>query len=191
MEKEILSDIQKKAIIDKELSSIYPALVINSERVCSYMKNSWAQDLLAIVIEYFLKMDIDKQYIIVTAPTKNAPPLEKYLTKSMALSVKSGTSPFYRKHRMVMFKNREIIPDYDYSAMIGSDDPDDENHWEDKLSKLGPAVDNLNYYDKYLIIEHYFKEQTLEDISKKTQIQQQRLSTDIKKALKKLKTKLE
>lgn len=191
MGKQGLSDTQKKAIIDKELTSIYPALVINSERICSYMKDSWSQDLLTIIIEYFLKMDIEKQYTIVTTPSKKASPLEKYLTRSMALSVKSGTSPFYRTHRMIMEKNRELLPDYDYSLMIGNEDPDAENHWEDKLQALGPAVANLDFYDKYLITEHYFKQQTLLEISVKTQITQQRLSTDIKKALKKLKRKLE
>ena len=186
-----MSDTQKKAIIDKELTSIYPALVINSERICSYMKDSWSQDLLTIIIEYFLKMDIGKQYIIVTTPSKNASSLEKYLTRSMALSVKSGTSPFYRTHRMIMEKNRELLPDYNYSAMIGNDDPEAENHWEDKLQSLGPAVSTLDFYDKYIITEHYFKQQTLLEISTKTQITQQRLSTDIKKALKKLKRKLQ
>ena len=191
MEKQGLSNTQKKAIIDKELTLIYPALVINSERICSYMKHSWAQDLLTIIIEYFLKMDIDKQYIIVTTPSKNASSLEKYLTRSMALSVKSGTSPFYRTIRMKMEKHRELLPDYDYSLMIGNEDPDGEDHWEDKLNNLGPAVANLDFYDKYLITEHYFKQQTLIEISVKTQITQQRLSTDIKKALKKLKLKLQ
>ena len=109
----------------------------------------------------------------------------------MALSVKSGTSPFYRTHRMKMEKHRELLPDYDYSLMIGNDDPDAENHWENKLQSLGPAVANLDFYDKYIITEHYFKQQTLLEISTKTQITQQRLSTDIKKALKKLKRKLE
>jgi hypothetical protein len=191
MGKQVLSNANKKAIIDKELTLIYPALVINSERICSYMKDSWSQDLLTIIIEYFLKMDIDKQYTIVTTPSKKASSLEKYLTRSMALSVKSGTSPFYRVHRMKMEKNRELLPNYDYSAMIGNDDPDYFDHWEDKLQSLGPAVSTLDFYDKYLITEHYFKQQTIQDISIKTQITQQRLSADIKKALKKLKTKLE
>ena len=191
MEKQVLSNTQKKAIIDKELTLIYPALVINSERICSYMKDSWSQDLLTIIIEYFLKMDIGKQYIIVTTPSKNASSLEKYLTRSMALSVKSGTSPFYRTIRMKMEKHRELLPDYDYSSMIGTVDPDYEDHWEAKLNNLGPAVANLDYYDKYLVTEHYFKQQTIQEISIKTQITQQRLSTDIKKALKKLKRKLQ
>ena len=82
MGKQVLSNANKKAIIDKELSSIYPALVINSERICSYMKDSWSQDLLTIIIEYFLKMDIDKQYTIVTTPSKKASSLEKYFNKN-------------------------------------------------------------------------------------------------------------
>ena len=191
MEKQVLSNTQKKAIIDLELSTIYPALVINSERICSYMKDQWSQDLLTIIIEYFLKMEIDKQYKIVTTPSKKASSLEKYLTKSMSLSVRSGTSPFFRIVRMKMEKHRELLPNYDYSLMIGNDDPDEFDHWEDKLVKLGPAVANLDYYDKYLITEHYFKQQTLVEISGKCQITQQRLSVDIKKALKKLKTKIE
>ena len=191
MEKQELSDTEKKAIIDKELTLIYPALVINSERICSYMKDSWAQDLLTIIVEYFLQMDIDKQYTIVTTSSKNASSLEKYLTRSMALSVKSGTSPFYRTIRMKMEKHRELLPDFDYSPMIGNTDPDAEDHWEDKLNNLGPAVANLDYYDKYLVTEHYFKQQTIQEISIKTQITQQRLSADIKKALKKLKLTLQ
>lgn len=186
-----MSHSQKRAIIDKEITSIYPALVINSEKICSYMADSWAADLLTIIIEYFLKMDIDKQYEIVTTPSKNASSLEKYLTKSMALSVKSSTSPFYRTYRMRMYNHRELIPDFDYSAMIGSDDPDSEDHWQNKLDNVREAVSSLDYYDRYLIDQHYFQGQRLEEISAKTQIHNQRLSKDIKKALKKLKSKLE
>jgi len=191
MEKQALSNNQKKAIIDKELTYIYPALVINSEKICSYMADSWSQDLLTIVIEYFLKMDLDKQYTIVTTPSKKASSLEKYLTKSMALSVKSSTSPFYRTHRMRMYKHRELIPNFDYSKMIGVDDPEAEDHWQKKLDNLGPAVANLDFYDRYLITEHYFKGKKISEIAEATQIHNQRLSRDIKKALKKLKLKLQ
>lgn len=190
MEKETLSNKEKKAIIDKELTSIYSALVINSEKICSYMADSWSQDLLTIVIEYFLKMDLDKQYKIVTTPSKKVSALERYLTKSMALSVKSGTSPFFRVYRQRMEKHRELYPDYDYSSNIGMDDPDYFDEWDEKLKKLGPAVENLNYYDKYLIVEHYLKEQHLYEIHQKTQISTHRLSIDIKKALRKLKNEL-
>lgn len=192
MEKQAaMSHSQKRAIIDKEITSIYSALVINSEKICSYMAHSWAADLLTIVVEYFLKMDIDKQYKIVTTPSKNASSLEKYLTKSMALSVKSSTSPFYRTYRMRMYKHRELIPNYDYSAMIGNYDPEAEDHWQDKLNNLEEAISSLDFYDRYLITEHYFKQQRVEEIAAKTQISNQRLSKDIKKALKKLKLKLE
>jgi len=190
MEKQALNHNQKKAIIDKELTLIYPALVLNSEKICSYMADSWSQDLLTIVIEYFLKMDIDKQYKIVTTPSKKASSLEKYLTKSMALSVKSSTSPFYRTYRMRMWKHRELIPNYDYSAMIGNDNPDAEDLWENKVEGLSEAIASLDFYDRYLIDEHYFKQNRIEEISNKTQIHQQQLSKDIKKALNKLKQKL-
>jgi len=182
---------QKKAIIDKEITAIYSALVINSEKICSYMADSWAADLLTIVIEYFLRMDIDKQYKIVTTPSKKASSLEKYLTKCMALSVKSSTSPFYRTYRMRMYKHRELIPDFDYSKMIGNFNPDDEDKWGDRLENIHSEISKLDFYDRYLIDEHYFKEQRIEDISNKTQIHQQQLSKDIKKALNKLKIKLQ
>ena len=48
----------------------------------------------------------------------------------MALSVKSGTSPFYRTIRMKMEKHRELLPDYDYSSMIGNVDPKIRITWE-------------------------------------------------------------
>ena len=190
MEKQVLSDAKKKVIIDKELASIYPALVINSERICSYMKDSWAQDLLTIIIEYFMKMDIDKQYDIVTTPSKNASSLEKYLTKSMSLSVKSSTSPFYRRFRMKMESHRELITDFDYTPMIGNDNPDEEDIWEENLDNVRDIVSSLHYYDRYLIDEHYFKGKRLDEISETTQISTWRLSKDIKLALLKLKEKL-
>jgi len=191
MEKQAMGHNQKKAIIDKEITAIYSALVINSEKICSYMADSWAADLLTIVIEYFLRMDIDKQYKIVTTPSKKASSLEKYLTKCMALSVKSSTSPFYRTYRMRMYKHRELIPDFDYSKMIGNFNPDDEDKWGDRLENIHSEISKLDFYDRYLIDEHYFKEQRIEDISNKTQIHQQQLSKDIKKALNKLKIKLQ
>jgi|TARA_R110000796_G_scaffold81162_3_gene178966 hypothetical protein len=191
MEKQAMGYNQKKVIIDKEITSIYPALVMNSEKICSYMADSWSADLLTIVIEYFLKMDIDKQYQIVTTPSKKASSLEKYLTKCMALSVKSSTSPFYRTYRMRMYKHRELIPDFDYSKMIGNVNPDDEDKWGEQLESLHSVIATLDFYDRYLIDEHYFKGQRIEDISNKTQIHQQQLSKDIKKALKKLKLKLQ
>ena len=190
MEKQVLSDAKKKVIIDKELASIYPALVINSERICSYMKDSWAQDLLTIIIEYFMKMDLDKQYDIVTTPSKNASSLEKYLTKSMSLSVKSSTSPFYRRFRMKMESHRELITDFDYTPMIGNDNPDEENIWEENLDNVRDIVSSMFYYDRYLIDEHYFKGKRLDEISETTQISTWRLSKDIKLALLKLKEKL-
>ena len=190
MEKQDMGNNQKKVIIDKEITRLYPALVMNSEKICSYMADSWSADLLAIVIEYFFKMDLDKQYKIVTTPSKNAPSLEKYLTRCMALSVKSSTSPFYRKYRMRMYKHRELIPDFDYSKMIGNVNPDDEDKWSMQLEGLSGAIASLDFYDRYLIDEHYFKQNRIEDISNKTQIHQQQLSKDIKKALNKLKQKL-
>ena len=149
MEKQAMGLNQKKAIIDKEITAIYSALVINSEKICSYMADSWAADLLTIVIEYFLRMDIDKQYQIVTTPSKKASSLEKYLTKCMALSVKSSTSPFYRTYRMRMYKHRELIPDFDYSKMIGNFNPDDEDKWGDRLENIHSEKDTHYYHSLY------------------------------------------
>ena len=190
MEQENLGNNQKKAVVDKELAFIYPKLVANSELICSYNSDNWAEDLLTIVIEYFMKMDLDKQYDIVTTPSKNASSLEKYLTKSMSLSVKSSTSPFYRQFRMKMESHRELITDFDYTPMIGHDNPDEENIWEENLDNVRDIVSSLHYYDRYLIDEHYFKGKRLDEISETTQISTWRLSKDIKLALLKLKEKL-
>ena len=190
MEQENLDNNKKKAVVDKELAFIYPRLVANSERICSYNSDNWAEDLLTIVIEYFMKMDIDKQYKIVITPSKNASSLEKYLTKSMSLSVKSSTSPFYRRFRMKMESHRELIHDFDYTPMIGNDNPDEEDIWGDNLDRIRDIVSSLHYYDRYLIDEHYFKGKRLDEISETTQISTWRLSQDIKLALLKLKEKL-
>ena len=188
--KEDLSDAQKKAVIDREITYIYDQLVVNSNKICSYMSANWAPDLLVTIVEYFLKMDLDKQYKIVMTPSKGAGTLERYLTRAMALSVKSSTSPFFIRHRKHLLKNREIFMDYDYSDYIGFDEIDKEDIWEHNLDNIREVVNNLHFYNKYLIDEHYFKGQRLEDMSKTTQISTYRLSKDIKIALEELKSKL-
>ena len=80
--------------------------------------------------------------------------------------------------------------DYDYSDYIGFDEIDKEDIWEHNLDNIREVVNNLHFYNKYLIDEHYFKGQRLEDMSKTTQISTYRLSKDIKIALEELKSKL-
>ena len=89
-----------------------------------------------------------------------------------------------------MYKHRELIPDFDYSKMIGNVNPDDEDKWSMQLEGLSEAIASLDFYDRYLIDEHYFKGKRIEEIANKTQIHNQQLSKDIKKALNKLKQKL-
>ena len=179
-----LSNVRMKTIVHDALSSQYNQLVINSGKVCSYRTDAWAGDLLASVIEYFLKYPILKQYTIVTTPSKTAPSLEKYITRAMALAIKSKTSPFYMKYRRPMERSRELFVNYDYSAIIGHSEINDEDDpWADKLDNIREIVGNMHFYNRYLIQNHYFEEKTLAEISATTQISTYRLSRDIRTAI--------
>lgn len=126
-------------------------------------------------------MDVDKQYKIAIEDDS----LEFYITRSMAISLKSSTSTFYRVWRREMESHRELLPDYKYQ---GYNDVDEKNENRETKECLDYHVQNtLDFYDKYLIMEHYYKGSTLQVIAEKTGIQPYRITADIKKALKKLK----
>ena len=178
---------QMKKEIDDQLTVIYPQLLINAQKVCTYNFPQWGVDLIQHVIEYFLKLKLEKQYFIITSPSVKVTALERYLTSAMSLAVRSSTSPFYTQFRKHMESHRVIFPDYDYSSQIGAVDPDEEDYWADMIERVPGIIKDLHFYDKYLIQKHYIEGMTVSELSEITQITCYRLSRDIKLALLNLK----
>ena len=91
-----------------------------------------------------------------------------------------------------MKSHRVLFDDYDYSSKIGyAEAADDEGDvWTNMKEQLPLLINELHFYDKYLIQKHYMEQLTVAEISKLTRITPQRLSKDIRFALIELKEKL-
>jgi hypothetical protein len=177
-----MTEIEKKVAINKAMGKLYPQLVINCRKLCGKGWDAWGSDLLPHTISQFLNMPLDRQYEIMF-DDKHKP--EFYLTRAMALQLKSSTSTFYIRYRKPMIANRELLPDYDYKDYNTTLDTPLDTEIKECLEYH--TYNTLDYYDKYLITEHYYKGVNVSDMSKNLDIQPGRLGRDIKKALTKLK----
>lgn len=174
---------EKEKVILKWWADNYDQLWINVHKVCGYSQvalDKWGDDMIPYAYETFRKMDLDKQYEIITEGNP-----ENYITRGMALSIKSSTSMFYNTYRKFSRKSDEMNLLYH--------DKQWESKWEQKAKNeevLHKAFDELDFYDKYLIQAYYFEEKKAKEIAEKTGISASTVSHDIKKALKRLKIKL-
>ena len=168
---------EKQEAISKRLGEIYPQLRINTKKICTYNFPQWGEDLIAHSIESFLKMDLDKQYRIMVADDAG----EHYITRSMAISLKSVTSTFYRVHRLDLYNSRELL-EINYQKPV--DGPDESI---EKVECIAKAVKSLPFYDKYLITKHYYEGVNVAELGRQVGIQPARLTSDIKIALLKIK----
>ncbi len=187
-----LSKTEMESIVNNELQAVTEQLFVNAKKVCSSNFDKWGPDLVSHTVLYFLNQPIEKKYFIVTSPSKKVSALERYLTSAMSLAIRSSTSPFYSKHRKHIESHRVLFDDYDYSSKIGyAEAADDEGDvWTNMKEQLPLLINELHFYDKYLIQKHYMEQLTVGEISKLTRITPQRLSQDIRFALLELKEKL-
>ena len=92
----------KRRVVNKWLDNNYRQLEINSKKLAQ-ADNPLRPDLLAHTLEQFLTKDIDIQYRIVSEEKP-----EFYITRMMALNLKSSTSSFYTKYRKPAMAIREF-----------------------------------------------------------------------------------
>jgi RNA polymerase sigma factor (sigma-70 family) len=175
---------EKVKVINQWLVDNYNQLQINVHKVCGHSPlaiQKWGDDIIPYVWETFRKMDLDKQYEIIT----NGNP-ENYLTRGMALSIKSSTSMFYHHYRKFSRKSNEFSTEYhDKELQLDWEQKDNNN------TELEKAMKSLDFYDQYIVREYYFENKTVKTMAEITGIAASTLSKDIKKALKRLKIILE
>lgn len=101
-----LSDQEKRAIIDEWWQSGgFQQMKINARKVCSASAMYSESDALMHIISYFYNLPLKKQWEIHTSGPKGT---EKYLTKALAMEVKSSTSGFYTKYRKPLIRERQL-----------------------------------------------------------------------------------
>ena len=176
-----MTEIQQRNKIRVALGALHPQLVINCKKLCGTGYSQWGEDLLTHTLSQFLSMKTAKQFKIIFLDGK----AEHYITFGMRVQLKSSTSTFYTIYRKPMLKTRELLPDYKYPNYNSDKDSDDTLEIKDCFTYH--LNNTLNFYDKHLITEHYYKGISVSDMSLKLDIPPGTLGKDIKKILIKLK----
>lgn len=175
-----MTKAEKEKVIIDWWDTNYNQLKINVIKVCGYSPaaiDKWGSDIIPYAYETFRKMNLDRQYDIITEGNP-----ENYITRGMALSIKSSTSMFYNTYRKFSRKSNE------FNTMFHDrEDYETKQQADANIVALEKAVKKLDFYDSYLINEYYINNKTGKEISKVTGIAQSTVSRDIKIALKKLK----
>lgn len=185
-----MNELKMRTIVNAELAKIHEQLYVNAKKICTYNYPQWGLELVSHTVESFLNQPIEKQYKICTTPSVKVSALERYLTSAMSMAIHSSSSPFYHRHRKPTEQIRELFPNYDYVRKMGVDDPYESNV-DEKEDMIKELVENLHFYEKYLIQQHYYGQKTIGEISHETGIPTTTISKDIKKILRKLKEQIE
>jgi RNA polymerase sigma factor (sigma-70 family) len=173
-------DKDKREIIRQWFSDNYNQLRTNVFKICGsqeHIMEKWGEDLLPYFIEGFLKRPVTRQWEIFTDGK-----FENYCTRGMSLALKSKTSPFYHQYRKKGRSFRELHFNYDY----GLYEENTSAKKEEKYRILNESIDELHFYDRYLLKLYYIEGLNLEEIYIKTNICTATVSKDIKSALQKL-----
>lgn len=179
-ENKAITEDEKRDVIRGALEALYPQMLINQWKVFGYSQvahNKWGDDLIPYVYETFLKMNVDKQYEIVTEGE-----LERYLTVAMSMSLKSSTSMFYSQYRKFSVVSDEFTTKYH--------DKEWEEEWtkkEHNIDVIREGINKLDFYDKFLLTEYYLNGKKAKKIAESTNITPATVSRDIKRALVRLK----
>mgnify|MGYP003632468107 CR=1 FL=1 len=170
---------KEEIFIRKALTKVYPQLVINAKKVCSYSFDKYGYDLIAVCVEFFLRKPIEAQ---LTTIENNK--LENFITFMMAIQLKSSSSKFYREYRQHHLKQRELYDisyeKYGFSSVTNDAFEDEPN---ELIECIKAQMETLDPYSKMLINERVILESSYTDISKKYNINYASLKRDTDKAL--------
>lgn len=173
----------KKKALDQWWIDNWHQLWINVHKCLGHSPvaiSKWGEDLRVWSYEQFSKKTIDRQYEILEGGK-----LEMYITSGMAIAIKSSSSPFYRHYRKFSRQSATVNNQSDYQGKAVY--KNDYAKLEDKENKVREALNTLDFYERYLIQEYYYKDISTKKMAKSTGINPATISRDIKKALHKLK----
>jgi len=174
---------KEEIFIRKALTEVYPQLLINAKKVCSYSFDKYGLDLVAVACEFFLLKSEEAQL-----KTIEDGKLENFITYIMSVQLKSSTSKFYKEYRQHHIKQREL---YDISYEKYGFDPVHNEAFEDEPNRLIECIKaqmkTLDPYSSMLINERVILESNYTDISKKYSINYASLKRDTEAALTQLK----
>ena len=156
-----LTDTEKRALIDKWWSDGgYKQMEINSYKVCTSNSMYSREDALAHIIDYFYKLPLVKQWKLYTDEG-----IEFYLTRGLAMEVKSSTSGFYNKYRKPLIRERELTNTHGEVKYENSYELNDDDSLEGRMRCLRYFYDNeLSMIDRWLVEQKIFSGKKVRDI---------------------------
>lgn len=176
--------------INAKVTQWYPKMVKDSMQIAGTNYEQYGEDLLAWVLEDFLvNKSLEYQYKVAVEDNK----LPNYIGYSMAIAIKSSSSPFWFKYRKDMYNNRglylaetgeeEMVP----IAEIGIDEIDEEfdspEYIKNELDCVRYALTQIHWYDAHLLNDYFINNMTYASMHKKYNISLNSLKKDINKAL--------
>ena len=184
-----MTDSEKREQINAKVALWYQKMYRDSKQISGTNFDKYGEDLLAYCLEDFLvNKSIDYQYKISCIDKK----LPNYMGRSMALQIKSSTSPFWFKYRKEGYNSRGIYlvedgkEELDPLIEIGEEmdvEFDSPYYVKNDLDCLRYALTQIHWYDKILIEEYYLKGMTYASLHKKYNITINSLKKDINSAL--------
>lgn len=160
------SDQEKKDLINKWFTDGgYDQLVINSHKTCSDNAMYSREDALAHMLEYFFGLPLEKQWKIYCDGG-----LEFYITRGLALQVKSSSSSFYHKYRKPLIRERELVNERG-EEYYGLQDLTNTEELDGRMKCLRFLYDNeLNMIDKWLVEQKVFQDKKIRHIAQEYDI---------------------
>ena len=171
--------------VNRAITRCYPKMYKDFKRITSYNSEQF-EDLLQFVLSEFLtKKNIDYQYKLCVLDDK----LVNYIGRSMAINLKSNTSPYWHAHRKESYKsrgsylveNKEHFHEFEHPTIK---DPDITLLQENPLECVMYALEQIDFYHRTLLNEYYLQDKTYREIRTKYGIPLQHIRDDLRKGVK-------
>ena len=144
----------------------YNQLVINSFKTCTDKAMYSREDALAHTISYFLNLPLAKQWKVYQDGA-----MERYITRALAMEVKSSSSMFFHKYRKPLIKERELVNDRGEIKYEDTYELSDGEDLTGKMKCLRYMYDNeLEKIDRWLIEQKIFSKKNNKDIAEEYDI---------------------
>jgi len=142
-------------------------------KIANGQMSGYADDLLQLVIEYFLNKP-EEQQMQMLRDNK----IKNFIVRTAALQIKSGSSPFFRKFREYYTKNGYLAPAiHDVSPI----EPE-----FNIIDCIEQEMKNLNWYENRLIQLRFFEGMSMRKIIKKYGLPKNTMSAEYEKVFDKL-----
>ena len=188
-----MSEEEMRKEINAKVTQWYAKMYKDSMQISGTNFEKYGEDLLAYCLEDFLcNKDLEYQYKISCIDEK----LPNYMGRSMALQIKSSSSPFWFKYRKEGYNSRGIYlvedgkEELDPLIEMGEEmdvEFDSPAYVKNDLDCVRYALEQLHWYDSHLINDYFIKGLTYQNMHVKYNISLNSLKKDINKALVKIK----